>query len=65
MAIKIAWPDCQITLMESTKRKYEFLNLAARARASKACACLRKSAGQEHIAEGTFMPLSNALWRRC
>ncbi|MBI5629566.1 MAG: 16S rRNA (guanine(527)-N(7))-methyltransferase RsmG [Elusimicrobia bacterium] len=52
IAVKIAWPELSVTLMEPLKRKYDFLNLAAARLGLKGLQIVRASAG--HGAGGKF-----------
>lgn len=52
IAIKIAWPEARVTLMESLKRKYDFLNVAAARLSLKGLRVVRRSAGKDALAAG-------------
>jgi 16S rRNA (guanine527-N7)-methyltransferase len=49
-AFKIAWPEAEVTLLESSERKYRFLNLAAARTGLKGLRVLKKRAGHDRLA---------------
>ncbi len=71
IAIKIAWPEAQVTLMEPAQRRYAFLNLAAARLGLGGLRLLRKSAGRDPlgpreagfdaVVERALAPLPEAL----
>ncbi|OGR89848.1 MAG: hypothetical protein A3J74_08525 [Elusimicrobia bacterium RIFCSPHIGHO2_02_FULL_57_9] len=70
MTIKIAWPEASVTLLESLKRKYEFLNLAVMRSRLKGLRVLQgRAAGQpllgevgfDAVVERALAPLPQAL----
>ena len=54
MAIKIAWPEARVTLMESLERKYRFLNATAARSGLKNLRVVKKTAVEGFAGEGTF-----------
>jgi 16S rRNA (guanine527-N7)-methyltransferase len=70
-AVKIAWPEAEVTLMEAASRKYEFLNLAAARSALPGLRVVRAAAGTDNLAprdtgfdavlERALAPLPEAL----
>ncbi|MBI3552967.1 MAG: 16S rRNA (guanine(527)-N(7))-methyltransferase RsmG [Elusimicrobia bacterium] len=50
IAVKIAWPEAEVTLMEALERKFKFLNLAAARTGLKGLRVLRKKAGHDRLA---------------
>lgn len=49
MAVKIAWPEAEVTLMEALDRKFKFLNLAAARAGSKGLRVIKKRAGHDPL----------------
>lgn len=72
IALKIAWPQAQVTLMEAVERKFRFLNLAAARLALPGLRVLRRRAGAaparsayetgfDAVVERALAPLPEAL----
>jgi 16S rRNA (guanine527-N7)-methyltransferase len=49
IAIKIAWPEAEVTLMEALDRKFKFLNMAAARTGLKGLRVLKKRAGRDAL----------------
>lgn len=67
-AIKLAWPEAEVTLVESLQRKYDFLNLAAVKSGLKGLRVIKARAGMENVprvfdavVERALAPLPEAL----
>lgn len=54
MAIKIAWPQAQVTLMEALERKYRFLNATAARSGLKNLRVLKQTAVERSSGAGAF-----------
>ncbi|MBI4375922.1 MAG: 16S rRNA (guanine(527)-N(7))-methyltransferase RsmG [Elusimicrobia bacterium] len=54
LPLKIAWPEAELTLVESSLRRFEFLNLASLALGLKGLKVLRRKAGADRIEPAPF-----------
>lgn len=54
IAVKIAWPEARVTLMEAREKRFKFLSLAAARLGTKGLRVVRRRAGESTLSEGKF-----------